>query len=425
VDDYGDLNVDYMSEIDMFGLRNQFPEKMQSINDRADEADQNMSETSCIALLSELHTACGEDTCTEPNMDSFQLSVDQVGSYVDTHTKLKVAAIGEFYDFQRLTVRRVVRLPTFTNTPLNERRPVRCCRDDEPTGDEEIWYKSPIAISASLDNDCPYAWEQKWTGDVALPPLPVLDPPVQMSPFNTGFATYLPPSGTYTVQSVVPPSIAQISGTNDFFYYSQAQTTGDIDMRLRLTDYTGTTSDHCAGLMIRQSLEVGARHFSIVYCGDKRVRRLRRNDVGGSTQGTPDNNPRETDVIEGEVWLRITFGSTSSNPNTFLVFTSTDGIEWDDLGWGGWFANSGFTTSSTFFVGIAVSSGTLEAGDFTINGVPALPNDLVLPSTPPVVDGYTSYNQRICNKTKRRMFVHFCHLLKQRYVYIYVCQFDV
>ena len=53
--------------------------------------------------------------------------------------------------------------PDIQPTPLNERRPVRCCRDDEPTDEEDIWYKSPIAISASREDNCPYAWEQKWT----------------------------------------------------------------------------------------------------------------------------------------------------------------------------------------------------------------------------------------------------------------------
>jgi len=152
-----------MSEIDVFGLRNQLPEKMQSIEDKADEAERDMSAwsmgalfgkenvvDSCIALLSELHTACGVESCTEPNMDSFQLSVNQVGSSVNTTTKLKVEVIGEFYDFQQSTVRR----DNFgnnkvMNTPLNERRPVRCCRDDEPTNNEDIWFKSPVSISVT------------------------------------------------------------------------------------------------------------------------------------------------------------------------------------------------------------------------------------------------------------------------------------
>lgn len=411
MDDYGDLNVEFMSNIDMFDVRNQLPEKMQSIKDKADEADQNMSETSCIALLSELHTACGEESCTDPNMDSFQLSVDQVGSSVNTHTKLKVEAIGEFYDFQRYTVQ--VQGSLVDQTPLSELRPVRCCRDDEPTDGKDIWYKSPIAISNSLAGSCPFAWEQKWTSDVAVPALPVL-PTFRMTSLdiesaNRGTTDYSPLNGTWTL--VGDPNSGRISNTKDNFLFVNTETTGEIDMRLRVRSYDVSKSSqsspptppeqHCSGLMIRQSLDPGARHFSILYCGDKRVRRVRRNNPNERAAGTYDSGNRATDVMEGDVWLRITFGLTSSNPNTFLVFTSTDvnpsDEDWDDLGWGGGFPGSEFTRSSNFFVGIGLSRFTFEASDFTVNGAPALPNDLVIPSTPPSVEGYTAYNQRMCN----------------------------
>ena len=139
-----------MTDIEMFDVRNQMGAKMDRIKSLANQADANMSKDKCTELLSELHTACGEESCTDPNMDSFQLSVDRVCAAVNTQTKLKVETIGNFYDFQRLTVRRDnVGNNRATNTPLNERRPVRCCRDDEPIGDEELWYKSPVSISVT------------------------------------------------------------------------------------------------------------------------------------------------------------------------------------------------------------------------------------------------------------------------------------
>ena len=382
----------------MFGLRNQFPEKMQSINDRADEAERDMTETSCISLLSELYTACGEDVCEEPNMDSFQLSVNQVGSSVNTHTKLKVAAIGEFYDFQRLTVMRDD-TKQVTNTPLNERRPVRCCRDDEPINEEDIWYKSPIAVSASLADVCPYAWEQKWTSDVAVPAFPVLQTDSIMSPLEIGQNSYSATSNyspvednTWTLEG--PSDSGRISDTSDNFLFVNTQATGEIDIRLRVRDYTSTSSDDCAGLMIRESLENNSRHWSLLYCGDKRLRRVRRTTENGDTDSSLEFPESETDVIEGDVEIRITFDDTGDN--NFRYWTRSDGSGWTLLvGWGG-IAPSGFTRDSNFYVGIGLSRFTFKASEFTIDGAYALPDDMILPATPTVVDGYTSYNQRIC-----------------------------
>ena len=63
-----------------------------------------VTQDNCFAVLYELHTACNpnqdeDQTCTEPNTRTFQLSTDQVCDAVNTQTKLKVQPIGEFYDF--------------------------------------------------------------------------------------------------------------------------------------------------------------------------------------------------------------------------------------------------------------------------------------------------------------------------------------
>ena len=369
----------------MFGLRNQFPEKMQSIKDKADKANQTMTETSCKALLSELHTACGEDTCTEPNMDSFQLSVNQVGSSVNTHTKLKVAVIGEFYDFQRLTVGRDdTGIKNVTDTPLNERRPVRCCRDDEPTNNEDIWYKSPIAVSASRDDNCPFAWEQKWTSDIAVPAFPVqfqTDPvmsTMEIGNANRGSSNYSPvEDNTWTLDG--PTDSGRISSTSDNFLFVNAKVTGEIDMRLRVKDYSGASSDDCAGLMFRMGLGTGSRHWSLLYCGDKRLHRRRR------TTGSGNTNRIVTDYeVTGDVELRITFDDTGDNNFRFWARSDAFDLPWSDKdiieGWGGSGTSSGFTRDSDFYVGIGLSRFTFKASDFIINGAYALPDDM----TPPV-----------------------------------------
>ena len=145
-----------MTDINVFDARNELAKKMKRIQSLAADS---MSEDICIDLLEELHTSCQADSCNDPNSESFQLSVDQVCDAVDTRTKIKVETLGEFYDFQRWTVDVG---NTQEKTPLDKLRAVRCCKDDEPDGDEDIWYKSPLSSS---DYDCPYALQDKWTGD--------------------------------------------------------------------------------------------------------------------------------------------------------------------------------------------------------------------------------------------------------------------
>jgi len=251
---------------------------------------------------------------------------------------------------------------------------------------------------------CPYAWEQKWTGDVAVLALPVL-PTFRVSPLaigsaNRGTADYSPLEDTWTLDG--PSGSGRISNTNDNFLFVNTETTGDIDMRLRVKSYNvgssnNPDSQHCSGLMIRQSLDKGSRHFSILYCGDKRVRRVRRNNVNVRAIGTYDvgGEVHQTDVIEGEVWLRITF----SNDNTIRGFTSTQANPSDE-DWGDPHVIeqlSSIVKYGNYFAGIGLSRFTFEVSDFTINGARALPNDLTLPSTPTEVEGYTFYNQRMCN----------------------------
>ena len=219
---------------------------------------------------------------------------------------------------------------------------------------------------------------------------------------NLGIVDYSQLEDTWTLDGPRNGSF----GSSDNFIYNYAQRNGDIDMRLRVTDFTGATSNQgrwdtlsCAGLMIRESLLPGSRYFSIVYCGDKRVRRLRRNNPDGGV----NIDESRSDVIEGEVvWLRITFGPHPTNQDIqhrFTVYFSTlanpPAEDWGSEFSGGWMPN--FTRNNDNYVGIAVSTGTLEADHFTINDMQALPGYVVLPSTPPAVDGYTSYNQRMCS----------------------------
>lgn len=53
----------------------------------------NPGEEECNALLSELVTACGEESCSGANMYSFQLSVNDVCQAFDTPAKFEIEAM--------------------------------------------------------------------------------------------------------------------------------------------------------------------------------------------------------------------------------------------------------------------------------------------------------------------------------------------
>lgn len=101
MDNYGGLNTD-MENINVFDARNGLGEKIDRIQNLA---SQEMIETTCTALLEELHTACDADDCSSPNEHSLQLSVDDTCSAVNTPAKLKIKVMGDYYDFRNWAVR--------------------------------------------------------------------------------------------------------------------------------------------------------------------------------------------------------------------------------------------------------------------------------------------------------------------------------
>lgn len=89
-----------MDDINVFDARYDLGPKMDRIMALAETATENMDENKCNDLLSELHTACSEESCVNPNIHSFQLSVDEVCQAVDTPAKFRIAPMGGFYDFR-------------------------------------------------------------------------------------------------------------------------------------------------------------------------------------------------------------------------------------------------------------------------------------------------------------------------------------
>ena len=92
---------DWERDINVFDARN-LADKLGRIRSIAN-ADE-MSPNSCNALLSELHTACEAESCSDPNERSHQLSVDQVCRAVNTRTKLDLDVLGRFFEFRNWAV---------------------------------------------------------------------------------------------------------------------------------------------------------------------------------------------------------------------------------------------------------------------------------------------------------------------------------
>lgn len=93
-DTYGQLLLEDMYDIDVFEARNNLNEKMAEIERLAQLPDEGRDyEDECNALLSELVTACGDESCSNPNEYSFQLSVDDVCQAVDTPIKFGIEAM--------------------------------------------------------------------------------------------------------------------------------------------------------------------------------------------------------------------------------------------------------------------------------------------------------------------------------------------
>ena len=86
-----------MDDINIFDAQNQLIPKLERIHSLANG---NITPNNCYEVLSELHTACYEESCTTPNNKNFQLSTEKVCSAVNSKTKLKVLAMGEYFDFR-------------------------------------------------------------------------------------------------------------------------------------------------------------------------------------------------------------------------------------------------------------------------------------------------------------------------------------
>jgi hypothetical protein len=124
-----------------------------------------------------------------------------------------------------------------------------------------------------------------------------------------------------------------IWGTFDAFHYVHQQRTGDFDVRARVTHFEPNADAYAqakAGLMVRETLDQGSRHTSVVvYPRMRNWTAFQRAATHGASSVLTGNWriswPEEVDFPE--VWVRI-----RRTGDTFYTYGSSDGDEWVLIG---------------------------------------------------------------------------------------------
>jgi endonuclease/exonuclease/phosphatase family metal-dependent hydrolase len=143
---------------------------------------------------------------------------------------------------------------------------------------------------------------------------------------------------------------ADIWGTADGFQYAYRTLTGDGEIITRVQSLSYIQAWSKAGVMMRESLDPGAKHaFMLVSPGKGNAFQRRPYSNGDSTSSATSGGPG--------YFVRVT-----RTGNNFDAYQSTDGANWS------WVASEWIDMPSTIYVGVAVSShlyGVLTTATFS------------------------------------------------------------
>jgi len=143
-----------------------------------------------------------------------------------------------------------------------------------------------------------------------------------------------------------------MGGPSDSFHFAYQSMSGDGSLYAQVTSVQDTGSNGFAGVMVRESLDAGAKYAAAGLTPDGRIlwsTRANSNGFPVSTTTIPSAAPAR--------WL-----SLMRTNNAFYGFCSTDGLSWSAVG------ATSFTMSSNTFAGLAVNSGssnTFNTSSFT------------------------------------------------------------
>ena len=94
---YGNFTVS-VAKLNLYNADEGVSTKLANIKAKADSKSNN--QTTCEEVLQDLFSACNPDdgTCTNPNVQSFAVTTEQVCAAVNTPKKLLFEAIGDEFD---------------------------------------------------------------------------------------------------------------------------------------------------------------------------------------------------------------------------------------------------------------------------------------------------------------------------------------
>jgi hypothetical protein len=168
-------------------------------------------------------------------------------------------------------------------------------------------------------------------------------------------STSLSATGVYTIKGAG----WDIWNGADGLHYFKEMHSGDLDVTVLVNSFDVVHSWGKGGLMIRETLEPGSRHFSLFATGSNGV----ANQFRASTNG--GSSHQGTNVKDIPIWLKI-----SKIGNQFTAyFKKIDAADWQQVGAT---QTISFAEGQSFYVGLAVTShdnnaiGTLVASDFNV-----------------------------------------------------------
>jgi hypothetical protein len=166
-----------------------------------------------------------------------------------------------------------------------------------------------------------------------------------LSLYFQGFATAFVDKGNnaFTVASTG----SDIWNNADQFRFIYKSLSGNGSITARVDSLTRSDPWTKAGVMIRESLDAGSKHASIVVTPDNSCSQQYRNTTGGASASTNWTGA----AVTAPYWVRVTRTS-----NTFKTETSPDGKTWTALG-----ADQTIAMVASVYIGLCVTSHNASA----------------------------------------------------------------